>query len=203
MGCTGCFPSILWAHYYSKTPRPHFLFVWERYEHVLELWLCRFYSCALFFAYVRVVVALCPCLRLYSPPYSGFDCNHLCKAWGTNLWRFLTKGYWYKEDNCGTQVWSLNHLRGVECNPWPKEVTTMWTRHWLNHGKNRYVPCPFYLFRLLPSWAIILSCNIVPKFNTHLKGTIKWRVLLPFSSQPNQVLVLTNTFVLGVGTFLP
>jgi hypothetical protein len=60
-----------------------FLFVGERFEHILELWLCRFYSCALLFACVRVVVALCTCVRLYSPPYSGFDCNHLCKAWGT------------------------------------------------------------------------------------------------------------------------
>jgi hypothetical protein len=104
----------------------------------------------------------------------------------------MTKGYWYKEDNCGTQVWSLDHLRGVECNPWPKEVTTTWSRHWPNHGKNRYVPCPFYLLRLLSSWAIILSCNIAPKFNSHLKGAMKWRVLLPFYSHPNMVLVLTK-----------
>jgi hypothetical protein len=29
---------------------------------------------------VCVVVALCSCVLIYSPPYSRFDCNHLCKA---------------------------------------------------------------------------------------------------------------------------
>jgi hypothetical protein len=41
----------------------------------------------------------------------------------------------------------------------------------------------------------LLSCNIAPKFNTHLKGAIKRRVLsLYLSSRPNLVLVLTNTY---------
>jgi hypothetical protein len=39
-----------------------------------------------------------------------------------------------QEENHGTQVWSLDYLRGVECNPWLKEVTTTWSRHWPNHG---------------------------------------------------------------------
>jgi hypothetical protein len=34
---------------------------------------------------VCVVVALCSCVLIYSPPYSRFDCNHLCKAWGTPI----------------------------------------------------------------------------------------------------------------------
>jgi hypothetical protein len=78
-------PCILWANYNSKTPRPRFWFVRERFERILEMWLCRFDSCALFFACVCVVVALCSCVLLYSHPYSRFDCNHLCKAWGTPI----------------------------------------------------------------------------------------------------------------------
>jgi hypothetical protein len=94
----------------------------------------------------------------------------------SNLWRFLTTWYWYKEDCCGTQVWSLDHLRGVECNPWPKEVTTTWSRHWSNHGKNRCISCPFtYVINVFLS--SLLTCNIAPKFHIHLKGAIKWRGL--------------------------
>jgi hypothetical protein len=53
----------------------------------------------------------------------------------SNLWIFLKKGILEKkEENRGTQVRSLDHLRGVECNPWPKEFTTTWSRHWPNHG---------------------------------------------------------------------
>jgi hypothetical protein len=51
-----------------------------------------------------------------------------------------------KEDNCGTQSWSLDHLRGIECNPWPKEVTTTWSRHWPNHRINHCVLCPSSLW---------------------------------------------------------
>jgi hypothetical protein len=51
-----------------------------------------------------------------------------------------------EEDNYGTQSWSLDHLRGIECNPWPKEVTTMWNRHWPNHGINHCVLCPSSLW---------------------------------------------------------
>jgi hypothetical protein len=39
-----------------------------------------------------------------------------------------------KEENRGTQSCSLDHLRRIECNPCPKEVTTTWSRHWPNHG---------------------------------------------------------------------
>jgi hypothetical protein len=27
-----------------------------------------------------LVCVLCSCVHFYSPPYSGFNCNHLCKA---------------------------------------------------------------------------------------------------------------------------
>jgi hypothetical protein len=103
-------------------------------------------------------------------------------------------GYWYKEDNCGTQVWSLDHLRGVECNPWPKEVTTMWSRHWPNHDKNHYVSCLFWLLlslcsRVLHSLAILLLSLILI-----LKEQSSEKFLLLLSSHPNLVLVLTNTY---------
>jgi hypothetical protein len=32
------------------------------------------------FTCIRVVDALCPCVRFYSHPYSGFDCKYLCKT---------------------------------------------------------------------------------------------------------------------------
>jgi hypothetical protein len=37
----------------------------------------------------------------------------------------------------------------------------------------------------------LLTSNIAPKFNTHLKGSINWRVL---HSNPNLLLVLTSTY---------
>jgi hypothetical protein len=46
-----------------------------------------------------------------------------------------------KEENSGTQSWSLDHLRGIECNPCPKEVTTTWSRHWPNHRIKIIVSC--------------------------------------------------------------
>jgi hypothetical protein len=68
-----------------------------------------------------------------------------------------------KEENCGTQGWSLDHLRGIECNPWPKEVTTTWSRHWLNHG----IKSPSLLCHLLCDWFLLssshlITCDIVP-----------------------------------------
>jgi hypothetical protein len=51
------------------------------FEHVLELWLHRFDLCALSFACLRVVAVLRSCVWLYLSPYSGFNYNHLCKAW--------------------------------------------------------------------------------------------------------------------------
>jgi hypothetical protein len=131
-----------------------------------------------------VLLQLCSCLCFYLPPYSIFDCDQLCKVWETPICGDSSQlGNWYKEDNCVTQVLYLDHLRGVECNPWPKKVTTTWSKHWPNHGKNRCVSYPFYLLRLLSYWVLIFTNNIAPKFNIHPKGAIKWRVLFsPLSS---------------------
>jgi hypothetical protein len=37
----------------------------------------------------------------------------------SNLWIFLVKGTLLIKEDYGTQVRSLDHLRGVECNPCP------------------------------------------------------------------------------------
>jgi hypothetical protein len=191
------YPSITRAYYNSETPQPRFWFVDERFERVFELWLYRFNLCALFFACVRGVAAIMLLCMFRLPPYSGFDCDKLCKAWETPICGDSAQlGYWYKEDNYDTHVWSLDHLRMVECKPWSKEVITTWSRHWPNHGKKRRVSYQFYLLLLLYYWVLIFTCNIAPKFNTHPKGAIKWRILFSplFSSHHNLILVLTNTF---------
>jgi hypothetical protein len=59
LGAWSYYPSILWAHHNSEPLWPRYWFVRERFEHVLELWLCHFYSCALSFACVCVVAMLC------------------------------------------------------------------------------------------------------------------------------------------------
>jgi hypothetical protein len=41
--------------------------------------------------------------------------------------------------------------------------------------------------------SFLLSCNIAPKFNTHLNGAIKKEFSLHLSSHPNLVIVFTNT----------
>jgi hypothetical protein len=47
-----------------------------------------------------------------------FSCNKLVRAKGSNLWRFPAYGRkTTKEDSHGTQSRSLDHLRGIECNP--------------------------------------------------------------------------------------
>ena len=138
LGAWSCTSSMLWAHYISKTPRPRLRSVWERSKrifYVITLWLC---YCALLFAFV--CVCCCDCALVYvfhSLPYSKFDCDHLCKVViDSKLVEIPRKYIWCKEDIRGAQLWSLDHLSGVECNPWPKEVTTTWSRPWPNHGKN-------------------------------------------------------------------
>jgi hypothetical protein len=75
----------------------------------------------------------------------------LCRAWETPTCGDLSQTESrYKEEYSDTQVWSLDHLRGVECNPWPEEVTTR-SRLWPNHGK--FVVClvHFTLLRFMSS----------------------------------------------------
>jgi hypothetical protein len=79
------YPSIFWAHYNFETPRPHFWFVRERFERILELWLYRFDLCALLFACVRGVAAIVLLCAFLLPSLLWFDWDHLCKAWETPL----------------------------------------------------------------------------------------------------------------------
>jgi hypothetical protein len=77
--------STLWAFYNSETPPTRCLFIIERFDHVLELWLCHFHSCALFFACVRVVAAIVLLCAFLLPSLLSFDWDHLCKAWETTI----------------------------------------------------------------------------------------------------------------------
>jgi hypothetical protein len=121
----------------------------SRFEHLLRCELVALCLCACFLT----LCTLCCCdssccVCFYSLPYScGFIAINIVKVRGSNLWRFLTKGnIFYKEENRGTQGWSLDHLRGIECNPWPKEVTTTWSRNWPNHGIKSCLLCHFSLW---------------------------------------------------------
>jgi hypothetical protein len=100
---------------------------------------------ALFSSLVCVLLLpLCSCVHVFTPLYSGFDIDRLFKTWETPTCGDSSQTRLsYKEDICGTQVWSLDHLRGIECNPWPKEVTTTWSRHWPNvtPGFRRQTEC--------------------------------------------------------------
>jgi hypothetical protein len=59
--------------------------VLKRFEHISWVVTLLFCCCALFFTFVRVVAVLCSCVRLYSVPYSGFDCDDLYKVWETPI----------------------------------------------------------------------------------------------------------------------
>jgi hypothetical protein len=52
------------------------------------------------------------------------------RPWETpNLLRFLTNGFDIRRIYVALKGLSLDHLRGVDCNLWLKEVTTTWCRH--------------------------------------------------------------------------
>jgi hypothetical protein len=114
------------------------LVIWAPFE----LWTL----CVVFWAQVLVYVSVCATdwiLRvLLSLPYSCASLViKLCKGKRLQLVEIPRKREKItEEDNCGTQSWSLDHFRGIECNPWPKGVTTTWSRHWPNHGIN-HVSC--------------------------------------------------------------
>jgi hypothetical protein len=60
------------------------------------------------------------CVRFSSQPYScAFFVINLVRARGSNLWRFLANGKRYKEEKSWYSSRSLDHLKGVECNPRP------------------------------------------------------------------------------------
>jgi hypothetical protein len=118
------------------------------------------------------------------PPYSCALIEIICvRRERLQLVEIPHKGIWYKEENHGTQVWSLDHFRGVKCNPWSKEITTTWSRHWPNHGiKSPCLLCIYFIVIVVFQEFSFFTWIVVPKFNTHIQGTVKWRVL--FSSPP-------------------
>jgi hypothetical protein len=125
---------------------------------VLDRYLSIFSSCnsatfSLVLSSWFVYVCFCDlnsCVCCYFPPYSCTLIKILCvrceRLQHVEIPRKRKKRY--KEENCGTQVWSLDHLRGVECNPWLKEVTTMWSRHWSNQRKKSSCLLCIFLLRL-------------------------------------------------------
>jgi hypothetical protein len=129
---------------------------------------------------VRDLLRVCLVCLILLPPYS---CDlleiELCKGDKLQLVEIPHKGKtWDKEENCGTQVWSLDHLRGVERNPWPKEITTTWSRHWSNHRIKSL--SLVHLFIVIAFFHRVLTYSLTLLFlslNTYIKVTIKWRVL--------------------------
>jgi hypothetical protein len=112
----------------------------------------------------------------------------------SDLWRFLTTKNWYKEDNCGTQV-SLDHLRGIDCNPWPKEVTTTWSRHWPNYEIKSSCLLSIYFIAII----VFLSYHIHLYYCSYVWYTSQWSnqvksSLLSFSTL-KLVLIYSNSTI--------
>jgi hypothetical protein len=93
LGAMEQYPGILCAHLNSEPQRPRCWFVRERFEHIFELWPCRFDLCALSFTCVCVVAALCflcVCTLLLTPDLIVIICVRRERL---QFWRFLTTGY--------------------------------------------------------------------------------------------------------------
>jgi hypothetical protein len=157
--------------------------------------LCHFCCCALSLACVCVVVMIV-LLHVYSTsPYSVLIEITCVRRERLQLVEIPHKHDWIIRKTCGTQVWSLDHLTRVECNPWPKEVTTTWSWHWPNHGKNHCVSCPFSLLWLLSSWVLIVTWNIAPSLILIPKEQSNEEFSSPFSLLSNLVL-FTLTYII-------
>jgi hypothetical protein len=78
---------------------------------LVSVWLC---------AFVIFSLELC-CYNLLLCVYSlqslAPSCNYDLVYGYSNLWRFLANGYMSDKEDCGSQVWSFGHLRGVELQP--------------------------------------------------------------------------------------
>jgi hypothetical protein len=153
------------------------------------------------FWFVRSLFCLCVCCcyvvllcASLLPPYSRFDCDHLCKAWETPICRdssqqdtdirkttvTLMFDFWVTWEE-----WSatLDQRRSPQCR-----VGIDWTTVKI------VVPYPFYLLRLLSSWVLyslaILFLSLIPI----LKEQSSEEFFFILSSHTNLVLVLTNTY---------
>jgi hypothetical protein len=165
------------------------------FERVLELWLCHFDLCALSFACVRVVAVLCSCVCLYSPPYSSFDYNHLCKAWKTPICG----------DSSQQDIDIRNTIVSLKFDLWITWVglsATLDQRRSPQRGvgigrttvKKHCVSCLFYLLWLLSSRVlyslVILLLSLILILKEQSSEEFSWFL----SSHPNLVLVFTNTY---------
>jgi hypothetical protein len=99
-------------------------------------------------------------------PYSCvFFVINLVRARGSNLWRFLANGKRYKEEKSWYSSWSLDHLKGVECNPRPL------IRHNVEVGKcylaepRDKIACLLWLFLL---WLFVFArARLIDLINPH------------------------------------
>jgi hypothetical protein len=119
----------------------------------------------------------------------------LCRAWETPACGDSSKTESkYREEYRDTQVWSLDHLRGVKCNPWLKEVTTTWSRLWPNHRKIVVCIVYFTLLWFLSSLALILHLHIAPSLiHISREQSSEESIFLSFCHS-NLVLIYTNIF---------
>jgi hypothetical protein len=124
---------------------------------------------------VAAIVFLCVFLL---PPYSGFGCKHLFKAWETPI--------------CGDYSQSGIDIRKTTVIlkfdlwiTWEGLSATLDRRRspqrgvgiWPNHGIKSPCLLSIYFIRLSSYWVLIFTC-VAPMFDTHFKGAIKWRVLI-------------------------
>jgi hypothetical protein len=107
--------------------------------------------CALFLTCVRIVAAILVLCVCFFPFLALVLCVviNFVRVRGSNLWRFLTNGKTTIRKKLWYSSGSLDHLKGVECNPRPLgrhnvEVGKCYT--WPNHGiKSSCLLCRFYV----------------------------------------------------------
>jgi hypothetical protein len=147
LGVWSSTPSSHWTFYNVETSNSRLFFSREIWVLVLSCNTVVLSLRSSLLTCVRELLQVCLVCLIFLPPLLlWFTWDQLCKGERLQLVVISHKGKtWDKEENHGTQVWSLDHLRGVECNPWPKEVTTMWSRHWPNHR----IKSPCHLIYLL------------------------------------------------------
>jgi hypothetical protein len=129
-----------------------------------------FHSCALFFTCVRGLAAFVLLCVLLIPPLLLFlTVIILCKVWETPTCgdSSHTRIY-YNEDNRGTQVWYLDHLKGVECNPHPLGHHNMEVGLRPNYEINRRVSLSTFFHCDFVHSSSPLHFHYWSSFNTHL-----------------------------------
>jgi hypothetical protein len=122
-------------------------------------------KCQCLWCYTQVLVTVTPgvlqcacvllriCVCCFPPLLLCFHCDLCCKGERLQLMEIPRK----REKEISKEKslyssWSLDHLKGVECNPRPLgrhnvEVDKCYT--WPNHGINHCVPCVVLLFDYL------------------------------------------------------